>query len=105
MVRARPAVAGGCRGILKNYGLGVDVSTGMVLNSHMIKNAATSPAARGNENTISTVVTKDGAEHIIRHRNTMMGWVNAVRRAGIDTHDVDHDRSHAGMPESSRVAR
>ena len=55
-----------------------------------------SEAARGNTNTISTVVTRDGAEHIIRHRNT-------ITRAGINMQDVDSARCHSGMPESSRV--
>lgn len=67
------------------------------MNQHL------SEAARGNMNTISTVVTVDGEEHIIRHRNTTNGWRNAVVRAGISMRDIDFDRSHAGMPESARV--
>ena len=48
-----------------------------------------------------TVTLTDGRQMVIRHRNSLMGYVNSLRRRGIDPNEVVS--SVDGLPESTRV--
>lgn len=54
-----------------------------------------------NSNLTTTVTLSDGREVTFSHRNTLNGWVNALRRLDIDPGTVVSEI--AGLPESSRV--
>ena len=54
-----------------------------------------------NANVVTTVWMSDGTQHTVRHRNSMMGFVNEMRRRGWDSRDVVD--SMVGMPDSDRV--
>lgn len=50
--------------------------------------------------TITATLT-DGTEVVIRHRNSLIGWRNALERAGLTIDMIDDTR--LGLPESDRV--
>jgi len=57
--------------------------------------------ARNNRNVITTVVTVDGRTVVIRHRDSLGGWANALARSGLTIAEVAH--THPGLPESDRI--
>lgn len=61
-----------------------------------------SPAARNNNNRTVTVTLTDGTEVTFTHRDTLNGWVNALRRLGVNPRQVASQVD--GLPESARVA-
>lgn len=54
-----------------------------------------------NSNVTCTVTLTNGTEVTFTHRNTLNGWVNGLKRRGVDPRDVVE--SVEGLPESSRV--
>lgn len=55
---------------------------------------------RNSEVTVTLHLT-DGSTRVLRHRNSLVGWKNALERAGLTVDQVDH--TTAGLPESDRV--
>lgn len=74
------------------YVFGVDMGTGIWLDSGMTRNA----------NVLTTVTTTDGRIVVLRHRNSLGGWANALDRAGLTIDQVAD--TQRGLPESDRVA-
>ena len=56
-----------------------------------------------NSNVLTTAHMKDGRTIVLRHRNSLGGWVTALEAAGLNIKDISH--LTAGLPESARVAR
>jgi hypothetical protein len=54
-----------------------------------------------NSNQVTTVLTTDGRTVVLRHRNSLGGWANALERAGLTIGQVAD--SFPGLPESDRV--
>lgn len=54
-----------------------------------------------NSNLVTTVTLRNGQEVTFTHRNSLMGWVNALERLGVDPNEVVSEV--AGLPESARV--
>jgi hypothetical protein len=54
-----------------------------------------------NANTITTITTTDGRTIVLRHRNSLGGYANALERSGLTADQVAD--SHRGLPESDRV--
>lgn len=54
-----------------------------------------------NRNTVSTVWLEDGTQVTFSHRDTTVGWVNGLRRRGVDPRQVV--TGQPGMPDSDRV--
>lgn len=54
-----------------------------------------------NTNTVSTVWLSDGTQVSFSHRDTLTGWVNGLKRRGVNPSEVVSSQS--GLPESDRV--
>lgn len=54
-----------------------------------------------NRNRTVTATFTDGTERTFTHRDSLNGWVNALRRMGLDPRNVVSQVD--GLPESARV--
>lgn len=54
-----------------------------------------------NLNTVSTVWLSDGRRVSFEHRDTTVGWVNGLKRRGVDPRQVV--KGCPGLPEEDRV--
>src|SRR5690606_17808356 len=61
-----------------SYGIVVDTPTELWLDDGVNRNS----------NRQSLLTLKDGSQRAIKFRNSFGGWLNAVKRAGIDPSDI-----------------
>jgi hypothetical protein len=55
-----------------------------------------------NSEVLTTVTLTSGRTMVLRHRNSLGGWANALERAGLTIGEVAN--TERGLPESDRVA-